>query len=61
MKNTNLMFKFSLDPLEFRNSGIRGIAGIGTWMRNFLPQKRRVIHDFHTYRPDEKHESDVKI
>ena len=30
MRKTNLIFKFSLDPLEFGNSRIHGIAGIGT-------------------------------
>ena len=34
MKNTNLMLKFSLDHLEFRNSTIYEIAGI--WARVVL-------------------------
>ena len=33
------MLKFNLDPLEFRNSGIYGIAGIGTWSANFCRKK----------------------
>ena len=29
MRKMNLVFKFILDPMEFHNSGIHGIAGIG--------------------------------
>ena len=39
MRKANLMLKFSLDPLEFRNSGIHGIAGIGTLSTKFCRKK----------------------
>ena len=39
MRKTNLMLKFSLNPLEFRNSGIYGFAGIETWSTTFCRKK----------------------
>ena len=43
MRKTNIILKFSLDPLEFRNSGVHGIAGIETWSIKFCRKKAYYI------------------
>ena len=52
--------KFSLDPLEFHNSGIHGIAGIGIWNTTFC-RKKACLYMLSTHIDHEKHEFNVEF